>query len=120
MTQPQREALFDLLTLSLYADNHISLTEEALIESAFIAEGWQSDYPQSLFIEKSFARARGIAEADEEARLAYLAGRAAFFTDATSQAEALGVVTNLLTRDGLTPEENRFLVDLQRVMPALG
>lgn len=119
MTQLQREALFDLLTLSLYVDGHISLTEEALIESAFIAEGWQSDYPKSLFLEKSFARARSVAEADEETRLAYLAERAAQFMDAASQAEALGVVTNLLARDGLTPEENRFLAALQRAMPAL-
>jgi hypothetical protein len=35
------------------------------------------------------------------------------------KAEALGVVTNLLARDGLTPEENRFLAALQRAMPAL-
>lgn len=117
MTQPQREALFDLLTLSLYADGHISLTEEALIESAFVAEGWQSDYPKNLFLEKSFARARKVADTDEEGRLAYLTERAAFFTDAGSQAEALGVVTNLLARDGLTPEENRFLAALQRALP---
>lgn len=119
MTQTQREALFDLLTLSLYADSHISLTEEALIESAFIAEGWESDYPKSLFLDQSFARARRFAEADEESHLGYLATRAATFTDAASQAEALGVVTNLLARDGLTPEENRFLAALQRSLPAL-
>jgi hypothetical protein len=47
----KREALFDLLTLSIYADAHVSLTEERLVESAFIAEGWESEYPKSLFIE---------------------------------------------------------------------
>ena len=78
MTQLQREALFDLLTLSIYADHHISLTEEALVESAFIAEGWESEYPKSLFLEKSFARARVAADSDE-AMAAYLAERAAAF-----------------------------------------
>jgi len=118
MTQTQREALFDLLTLSLYADGHISLTEEALIESAFIAEGWQSDYPKSLFIEKSFVRARAAAES-EVRMLEYLGARAEVFTDLASQAEAIGVVTNLLARDGLTPEENRFIAALHQALPAL-
>ena len=36
MTQKNREALFDLLTLSIYADAHVSLTEERLVESAGI------------------------------------------------------------------------------------
>lgn len=118
MTQIQREALFDLLTLSIYADSHISLTEEALLESAFIAEGWDSEYPKTLFLEKSFARARAAAESDE-ATQAYVAERAAAFTDAAIQAEAVGVVTNLISRDGLTAEECSFINLLKTSLPAL-
>lgn len=118
MTQTQREALFDLLTLSIYADSHISLTEEALLESAFIAEGWDSEYPKNLFLEKSFARAREAADSDE-ATQAYVAARAAAFTDAASQAEAVGVVTNIVSRDGLTQEEMRFIALLKACLPAL-
>ncbi|HCN27596.1 MAG TPA: hypothetical protein DIT64_02185 [Verrucomicrobiales bacterium] len=118
MNQTQREALFDLLTLSIYADSHISLTEEALIESAFIAEGWESEYPKNLFIEKSFARAREAAESDAAAN-DYIASRAKAFTDASSQAEAVGVVSNILSRDGLTSEENRFIAALKSALPAL-
>ncbi|HYF37317.1 MAG TPA: hypothetical protein VD994_18595 [Prosthecobacter sp.] len=116
MTQLQREALFDLLTLSIYADQHVSLTEESLLESAFIAEGWDSEYPKSLFLEKSFARARAAAESDD-ATAAYLAERAAAFTDTASQTEALGVVRNLLTRDGLASGEMAFLSRLQASLP---
>ncbi len=65
MNQPQREALFDILSLSIYADAHISLTEERLLESAFVAEGWDSEYPKSLFIDESLARAREAAESDD-------------------------------------------------------
>lgn len=117
MTQAQREALFDLLTLSIYADHHVSLTEEALLESAFIAEGWQSSYPKSLFLDKSFARARATAESEDEIA-DYVMERGRVFTDAESQAEALGVVTNLLSRDGLQPEETRFLSMLRAALPA--
>eukprot|EP01031_Cornospumella_fuschlensis_P000368 gene368-466_t len=100
MTQIQREALFDLLTLSIYADHHVSLTEETLLESAFIAEGWESEYPKNLFLDKSFARARTAADSDE-AMAAYVAERAGTFDDVSSQVEAYGVVKNVVTRDGL-------------------
>lgn len=116
MTQAQREALFDILTLSIYADAHISLTEEMLLESAFIAKGWTSEYPKSLFIEESFARAREIAEEDD-ATFDYLTERAAVFTTKTAQAEALGIVKNILERDGMTPDENEFFSLLIQAMP---
>jgi hypothetical protein len=116
MTQAQREALFDLLTLSIYADHHVSLTEEALVESAFIAEGWESEYPKNLFLEKSFARAREAAEA-EETMAAYVQERATAFDDEGSQIEAFGVVRNILIRDGLNAEEMVFLDRLKAVLP---
>src|SRR5687767_8277773 len=107
MRQKHREALFDLLTLAVYADSHISLKEEALLESAFIAEGWESEFPKSLFIEQSFARARAAIESDEETAR-YLAERVAVFTDKGSQTEACGVVKSILERDGLSTGDSKF------------
>jgi hypothetical protein len=94
----------------------VSLTEEALLESAFIAEGWESEYPKSLFLEKSFARAR-VAADSEEATAAYVAERAKAFDDEGAQKEALGVVRNVLTRDGLAAGEMSFLSRLEAAMP---
>ncbi|SKB08221.1 hypothetical protein SAMN02745166_04881 [Prosthecobacter debontii] len=116
MTQPQREALFDILSLSIYADAHISLVEEDLIQSAFVAKGWKSEYPKSLFIEESFARAREVAESDDMV-MDYLTERASSFTSKTAQAEVLGVVKDLLARDGMTPDENEFFNLLIQAMP---
>ncbi len=116
MTQPQREALFDLLSLSMYADAHISLAEEDLIQAAFIAKGWKSEYPKSLFIEESLARAREVAE-DDDSVMDYLTERAAAFTTKTTQAEALGIVKEILEKDGMTPEENEFFNLLIQAMP---
>lgn len=116
MTQPQREALFDLLSLSIYADAHISLVEEDLVQSAFVAKGWKSEYPKSLFIEESFARAREVAESDDTV-FDYLTERAAVFTTKTTQAEVLGTVKNLLERDGMTADENEFFNLLIQAMP---
>lgn len=115
MTQIEREALFDLLTLSIYADHHISLTEEALVESAFIAEGWESEYPKSLFLEKSFARARAASESEEEIA-DYIQDRARQLTNEHSKVEALGVVKNVLIRDGFTADESRFLKILEAAL----
>ncbi|MCX6838142.1 MAG: hypothetical protein NTX35_10075 [Verrucomicrobia bacterium] len=116
MTQKNREALLDLLTLSIYADAHVSLTEERLVESAFIAEGWDSDYPKSLFIEESFARAREAADSDD-AMFDYINEKAQVFTTKTSQKEVLGVVKNILKGDGVTPEENEFYSLLVQALP---
>lgn len=116
MTQPQREALFDLLTLSIYADAHISLTEERLLESAIVAEGWDSEYPKSLFMEESFARAREAADSDD-AMFDYINAKAQVFTTKGSQKEVLGVVKNILKSDGETPEENEFYILLVQALP---
>lgn len=119
MTQDQREALFDLLTLSLYADAHISLTEEHLLQSAFIAEGWESEFPKSLFIDQSFARAREMAD-NEDSMIDYMNDRAQTFTTKASQKEVLGVVKNILKSDGETATENEFYNLLVQALPKVG
>jgi len=116
MKQPHREALFDLLSLSIYADAHISLTEERLLESAFIAEGWDSKYPKSLFLEESLARAREAADSDDE-MFDYINEKAQVFTTKASQKEVLGVVKNILKSDGESPEENEFYSLLVQALP---
>jgi hypothetical protein len=119
MTQKQREALFDLITLAPYSDSHLSLAEETLAESAFIAEGWESEHPKSLFLEQSIARARAAAESDE-AMAQYVASRAALFTDHGSQTEAYGVVKGVISRDGENSDEHAFLLKLKAAFPKLG
>lgn len=119
MTQKQREALFDLITLAPYSDAHLSLAEETLAESAFIAEGWESEHPKSLFLEQSIARARAAAESDE-AMGQYIARRAALFTDHGSQTEAFGVVKGVISRDGENSNEHAFLLKLKAAFPKLG
>lgn len=117
MLQKHREALFDLLTLAIYADAHISLTEESLLESAFIAEGWEAEFPKSLYIDQAFARARVAAESDE-ATANYIKERAGVFTDKGSQIEVCGVIRGILARDGLATGDSKFLEQLQAALPA--
>lgn len=116
MTQRQREALFDLILLSCYADNHISLEEEMLMQSAFIAEGWESELPKELYLEKSLPKARAASESDA-AMAAFVAEHAAVFTDANSQREVFNVLKTLLERDGLAKGDSEFLALVQRSLP---
>lgn len=116
MTQKQREALFDLITLATYADGHISIREEELAESAFIAEGWESEYPKNLYLEKSIAKARAASESEDAAQ-AYLAALAGEFADHASQVEAFGVVQGVISRDGLTAADSIFLSKLRHAFP---
>jgi hypothetical protein len=118
MTQPQREALFDLLSLSIYADAHISLAEEDLLKQAFVKKGWKSSYPKDLFIEESFARAREASESDETV-FDYLNERAAEFTTKAAQKEACDVLNAILEGDGMSAEENEFYSLFIQALPML-
>ncbi len=118
MTQPQREALFDLLSLSIYADAHVSLAEEDLLKQAFVKKGWKSEYPKNLFIDESFARAREAADSDE-AMFDYLNERAAIFTTRGVQQEACEILKTILEVDGETAEENEFYSLFVQALPML-
>ncbi len=116
MTQTQREALFDLLALSIYADAHISLAEEDLLKQAFVKKGWKSTLPKQHFIELSFARAREAADSDDS-MIDYLTERAAAFDTRKSQKEACEVIKNILEADGETAEENEFYALFEQCLP---
>jgi len=116
MTQVHREALFDILSLAIYADAHISIAEEDLLQQAFIAKGWKSEFPKSLFVEESMARAREAADSDD-AVMDYLMDRAEVFTTKAAQAEACAVVKGILEGDGMTADENEFYNLLIQALP---
>jgi hypothetical protein len=116
MTQIQREALFDLLALSIYADAHISLAEEDLLQQAFVKKGWKSTLPKQHFIELSFARAREAAESDDS-MIDYLTERAAAFDTQKAQQEACAVIKSILEADGETAEENEFYALFEQCLP---
>lgn len=116
MTQEQREALFDILTLAIYADAHVSLAEEDLARQTFVKKGWKSTLPKSLFIEESYARAREAADSDD-AMMDYLAERASAFTTKAAQKEACATVKKILESDGETAEENEFFNLLIQSLP---
>lgn len=115
-TQSQREALFDLITLATYADAHLSLKEEALMESVLLTEGWESPYPKALFLDRSRARARDVIE-NEASMASYVKGRVQCFDTLHSQNVVMDTIRNVIARDGLVTEEHVFLVRLNDAFP---
>ena len=61
MTQDSRQSLVELLFLSLYLDDHLSLAEDEVLNQALDSLGWDSEVPRERFIFTAFASARGAA-----------------------------------------------------------
>ena len=56
LTQPQREAVFDLLLLGMYADGNLKLAENAQVFSLTEQLGWESYQDRSEYSETATAR----------------------------------------------------------------
>lgn len=112
MTQDSRKAIIELLFLSLYTDDHLSLAEDGVLSQALESLGWDSPSPRENFIFSAFASARD-AIADEAKTEAHFTSRAEIIKDDGSEGEALTWLARVLGSDGLTAEEKRFLARLE-------
>jgi hypothetical protein len=118
MHQESREALIDLLFLSLYLDNHLSLAEDEELDVALESLGWDSPSPREKHIYRAFSAARAVASdplrADE-----FLRGRSDTILRLGDESSALTWLSRLLASDGLSATEERFLKKIeQRLFPA--
>ena len=107
MTQPQREALLDLVIFSIFTDSHLSLKEDEALEAALAAIGWDAEKPREIFICNSMNRARRACDADA-AGAEYIKARAATFTDAGSQGTAVDLLQKVFAADGTAASETEF------------
>ncbi len=116
MTQTQREALLDLLTLSVFIDSYLSLSEDHALQSALESLGWESPRPKEIFVLNSMSRARTAAESDANTD-AFIKARAAAFTDTASQSAAVTCLQKVLSADGIAQSESDFLARVQAAFP---
>ena len=113
MTQNSRQALVELLFLSLYLDNHLSLAEDEVLTEALDHLGWDSVHPRETFIFQAFANARE-ASADGAKIETFLAVRSDVIKTDGAAPQALTWLTKVLGADGITPSEERFLHRLEK------
>lgn len=118
MTQQSREAIIDLLFLSLYIDDHLSMAEDTALESALVSLGWDDGQPKDIFLLNAFARARD-ASASEEKIHEFIDERVALIQEDGQEATALEWLGKVLAADGLAQSEEQFLHRLHdRLFPA--
>ncbi|HVJ44868.1 MAG TPA: hypothetical protein VM511_00680 [Luteolibacter sp.] len=113
MTQDSRKAIIELLFLSLYTDDHLSLAEDGVLNEALDSLGWEGDEPRERFIFTAFADAREAHSEISKAQ-AFFTDRAAAIKSEGSEAEALTWLTKVLAADGFSPSEKYLLTRLEQ------
>ncbi len=112
MTQHCREALIELLFLSLYLDEHLSLAEDEILTEALDSLGWDSLRSRENFIFTAFSSAR---EASQDAikTEAFLHDRTDVIKRAAEEGPALTWLYRVLGSDGISETEKRFLSQVE-------
>ncbi len=112
MTQGSREALIDLLFLSLYLDNHLSLAEDDVLGTALDSLGWESAEPREKHIWRAFSKAREAAACEIKTR-DMMDARATVILADGEEGAALTWLSRVLGSDGLSYSEKQFLGRLE-------
>ncbi len=112
MNQKSRESLIELLFLSLYLDDHLSLAEDEVLTSALDTLGWESTGHRDTHMLKSFSIARDAAGCPIKTEK-FLFARADVIQAAGDEASAFTWLSRVLSADGLTHSEKRFLGQLE-------
>ena len=113
MTQASREALIELLFLSLYLDDHLSLTEDEVLGKALESLGWDSPQPREAFIFKAFSAAREASHCAAKTD-GFLTARAECIKNDGQQGPAMTWLHRVLASDGISPAEQLFLATLEK------
>ncbi|MES2441012.1 MAG: hypothetical protein V4584_18250 [Verrucomicrobiota bacterium] len=118
MTQDSRQVLIELLFLSLYMDNHLSLAEDDVLNDALDSLGWDSTDSREKFIFKAFSSAREAMTSLDKTR-EFLDVRTAIIKKDGAEGDSLTWLSKVLGADGLTATEKYFLSQLEaRLYPA--
>jgi uncharacterized tellurite resistance protein B-like protein len=104
LTQPQREAIVDLLNYCMYADNLVFIAEDRLITDTAAKFNWDSTVPFDQFDVRSIDNARNASENPgyREKFLASITDRLG--TEAVKK-KALDLCQELFLADGARSEE---------------
>src|SRR5206468_12331263 len=105
LTQPQREAIVDLLNYCMYADNLIFLAEDRLITDMVAKFNWDPKLPFDQFDVRSFGNARSATENQWYRDQSSSSLRDRLGTAAV-KGQALDMCQELVVADGARSDEN--------------
>ena len=116
LTQPQREAIVDLLNYCMYADNFVMLAEDRLITDTVKKFNWDSKTPFDQFALRSIDNARNAKE-KQGYRDRFLASIRDRLGTAAVKGQALDLCQELFLADGArSDEEDVVLQNLRQLL----
>ena len=116
LTQPQREAIVDLLSYCMYADNFVFLAENRFITDTVAKFDWDPKIPFDQFSVRSIANARNATES-QVYRDQFLASIRDRLDTAAVKAQALDLCHELFLADGArSEEEDAMLQNLRQLL----
>ena len=118
--QTQREGLFDLLILTMYADHHLALSEQEMIDAQATDMDWHSMLSFGDFMAESVVRARDVAGGRLD-QVEYLQDIGRRLGQGSGPDQALQICQQLMSADGkIREEEVDLLKQAQRIFSNLG
>jgi hypothetical protein len=116
LTQPQREAIVDLLNYCMYADNLVFLAEDRLITDTVAKFNWDPKIPFDQFDARSIGNARNATE-NQGYRDRFLASIRDRLGTAAVKGQALDLCQELILADGAgSDEEDAVLQNLRKLL----
>ena len=116
LTQPQREAIVDLLNYCTYADDLVFLAENRLITDTVAKFNWDPKIPFDQFDARSIGNARNARES-QVYRDQFLASIKDRLGTAAVKGKALGMCQELFVADGArSDEEDAMLQNLRKLL----
>tara|TARA_R100000027_G_scaffold61554_3_gene52983 strand:+ start:12993 stop:13403 length:411 start_codon:yes stop_codon:yes gene_type:complete len=107
LTQTEREAIVDLLLLCTYADNHLSLAEDRVLQEQVDGYSWESGTSIGLYVASATDRARKATD-DEDRFDEYMTSVANRLEADTSSEKAVELMEKLFRSDGTVAAETVF------------
>ena len=109
LTEPQRQAVIDLLILAMYADGHLDLGENARLQRLLTSMGVDTEYDRDRLLDEAITRLRPCEQNATLAR-ARAVQLAQSFTDAEQCRGVYQVIEQQMNSDtSVVPAEHEFL-----------
>lgn len=108
-SEPECQALLDLLVLAMYLDGNLAKIEETRVQQLLAAMGFKTEYDRNRQFDISVTRVR-TQSATQEAARKYAGTLAGNFTNPEHRKRVYDTLNELAALDGgVSPEESRFL-----------
>ena len=115
LEQEEKEAIIDLLLIATYADNHLSLAENKILNEEFDKFSWEANISLDLYLNDATNRARNALDSDKTVE-AYLETISNRLSSRYSKSRALDLLSKLFYSDGNVDSEKAFTLNVKRIL----